>query len=74
MDGLKEFLRGYWEFPTERPQIWLSFARGAILSLAVSLLFYDNSTQEMLFWAAIVGIIWLMIDQMAWRYFQKKIK
>lgn len=72
MDGFKEFLRGYWEFPTEKPHIWLSFARGACLSLAVSLLLHDNSTQAMLAWAAAVGIAWVLIDQAAWSYYRKR--
>lgn len=66
------FLRGFWELPTERPNLSLSFLRGAIVSVIISLIFGYTSMAELLAWAIFLGLFWAAIDQFVWNYYSKK--
>lgn len=69
----KTFIKGYWELPTDKPDLFLSFLRGAILSVLISIIFGYRSLAELLIWAFIVGLIWAAIDKFVWnRYVNKK--
>lgn len=72
-DGsFKQFIRGFWELPLERPNYYYSFLRGAIVSVVVSIFTQVRNLAEIVFWAIVVGLIWAIIDHFLWKHYAKR--
>lgn len=70
---IQSFIRGYWEVPTSKPLPLHSFLRGALLSVALSLLFFGaDGWISLVVWALFVGAAWVAIDVSAWKYYEKQ--
>ena len=71
-NGFMTFMRGYWELPMTRPNLFHAFLRGAILAALLSVIFPARSTVELVSWVIIVGAAWAAVDYLVWRFIVKK--